>query len=146
MHRSRHINPKSSSERTRAAFEISTPTTQAIDAPAARAADNTVVDSTLTTRSSSASTIFVVTATVTTSSSSKHTMSLGEYKKVRSKATLTHDELQAIFDDGSDADMEGGEGDEEASSPKRDEPDVGSSCPRKDDSDASSSKRSRSGQ
>ncbi|GMF44232.1 unnamed protein product [Phytophthora fragariaefolia] len=41
--------------------------------------------------------------------------------------------------------MEDGEGDEEASSPRRDKPGVGSRRPREDDSDASSSKRLRSG-
>ncbi|GMF15827.1 unnamed protein product [Phytophthora fragariaefolia] len=55
------------------------------------------------------------------------------------------DELEALFDVGSDADMEDGEEDEEISSSRRDDPSVGSCRPREDDSDASSSKRSRSG-
>ncbi|GMF56298.1 unnamed protein product [Phytophthora fragariaefolia] len=49
-------------------------------------------------------------------------MSLGEYKKVRSKAIFARDELQDLFDAGSDADMEGSEEDEETSSSRRDEP------------------------
>ncbi|GMF36203.1 unnamed protein product [Phytophthora fragariaefolia] len=75
----------------------------------------------VTTGSSPASTP-VVTSTVTTSSSPKRTTSLGD-----------------------DADMEGGEEDEEASSSRHDEPGVGSRRPREDDSDASISKRLCSG-
>ncbi|GMF55875.1 unnamed protein product [Phytophthora fragariaefolia] len=55
------------------------------------------------------------------------------------------DELEALFDVGSNADMENGEEDEETSSSKRDDPSLRSHRPREDDSDASSSKRSRSG-
>ncbi|GMF53400.1 unnamed protein product [Phytophthora fragariaefolia] len=58
---------------------------------------------------------------------------------------LARDELEALFDVGSDADMEDGEKDEKISSSRRDDPSVGSRRPRKDDSDASSLKRSRSG-
>ncbi|GMF45065.1 unnamed protein product [Phytophthora fragariaefolia] len=59
---------------------------------------------------------------------------------------LARDELEALFDVGSDADMEDGE--EEGvgtSSSRRHDPSLGSRRPREDDSDASSSKRSRSG-
>ncbi|GMF48402.1 unnamed protein product [Phytophthora fragariaefolia] len=55
------------------------------------------------------------------------------------------DELEALFDVGSDADMEDGEEDEVTSSSRHDDPSVGSRRPHEDDSDASSSKRSRSG-
>ncbi|GMF58115.1 unnamed protein product [Phytophthora fragariaefolia] len=72
-------------------------------------------------------------------------MLLEEFKKARDKATFARDELHALFDAGSDADMEDGEDDEETSSSRRNEPAVGSRRPREDDSDASSSKRSRSG-
>ncbi|GMF48901.1 unnamed protein product [Phytophthora fragariaefolia] len=72
-------------------------------------------------------------------------MSLGECKKARGNTLFARDELEALFDVGSDADMEDGEEDEEASSSSRDDPTVGSRRPREDDSDASISKRSRSG-
>ncbi|GMF81495.1 unnamed protein product [Phytophthora fragariaefolia] len=59
---------------------------------------------------------------------------------------LARDELEALFDVGSDADMEDGEEEDEVpSSSTRVDPSVGSRRPREDDSDASSSKRSRSG-
>ncbi|GMF29953.1 unnamed protein product [Phytophthora fragariaefolia] len=123
---------------------MSTPTTQAAGTPAASTAVNPVVASSATTGSSSASSP-VVTSTVTTSSFPKRTMSLGDYKKTRSNMVLARDELEALFDVGSDADMEDGEEDEEVSSSRRDDTTVGSRRPRKSDSDASSSKRSRSG-
>ncbi|GMF48410.1 unnamed protein product [Phytophthora fragariaefolia] len=113
-------------------------------APAASAAANTVVASSATTGSSLASTP-VVTSTVTTPSSPKRTLSFGEYKKARGNTVFARDELEALFDVGSDDDMEDGEEDEEISSSRRDDPSVGSLRPRKDDSDASSSKRSHSG-
>ncbi|GMF60167.1 unnamed protein product [Phytophthora fragariaefolia] len=69
-------------------------------------------------------------------------MSLGEYKKARGNTVFARDELEAIFDIGSDADMEDGEEDEEPSSSRRDDPSMGSHLPREDDSDAPSSKRS----
>ncbi|GMG15667.1 unnamed protein product [Phytophthora fragariaefolia] len=116
---------------------------QAGGTPAASAAANTVVASSATTGRSSAST-FVVASTVTTPSSPKRTISLGDYKKVRGNALFARDEIEALFDVGSDADMEGGEEDKEISSSRRDDPSVGSRRPREDDSDASSSKRSRS--
>ncbi|GMF57243.1 unnamed protein product [Phytophthora fragariaefolia] len=122
---------------------MSTPTTQAASTPAASAAANTVVASSVTTGSSPASTS-VVTSTVTPPSSVKRTMSLGEYNKARGNTLFASDELEALFDVGSDADMEDGE-DEEVSSSRRDDPSVGSRRPREDDLDASSSKRSRSG-
>ncbi|GMF26181.1 unnamed protein product [Phytophthora fragariaefolia] len=112
--------------------------------PAASATANTVVASSATTRSYSASPS-VVTSTVTTSSSPKRTMSLGDYKKARGNALFARDELEALFDIGSDADMEDEEENEETSSTRRDDPSVGSRRPRKDDSDTSSSKRSCSG-
>ncbi|GMF50440.1 unnamed protein product [Phytophthora fragariaefolia] len=122
---------------------MSTPTTPAAGTPAAPAAANIVVVSSATTGSALASTS-VVTSTVTTPSSPKRTMSLGEYKKARGNALFTRDELEALFDVGSDADMEDGEEDEEVSSSRRDDPSVGSGRPCEDDSDALSSKRSRS--
>ncbi|GMF29560.1 unnamed protein product [Phytophthora fragariaefolia] len=91
------------------------PTTQAPYTPAASAAANTIVASSATTRSSSASSS-VVTSTVTTSSSPKRTMSLGEYKKTRGNTVFARDELEALFNVGSDADMEDVEEDEETSS------------------------------
>ncbi|GMF18917.1 unnamed protein product [Phytophthora fragariaefolia] len=104
---------------TRAHSEISTPTQRTTGAPAAPASADSVVAPAATTTSSSAS-ASVVTSTVTTSSPPpKRTMSLGEYQKERGKSTFTSDELQALFDTGSDADMEDCEGDEEASSPRR---------------------------
>ncbi|GMF33863.1 unnamed protein product [Phytophthora fragariaefolia] len=109
MYRSRHINPKASSERTRTHSETSTPTTQATGTPAASAAANSVVGSSVTTRSSSASSC-VLTLTVTMLSSPKRTMSLGEYK---SNTVFARDELQALFGADSDANMEDGEEDEE---------------------------------
>ncbi|GMF42707.1 unnamed protein product [Phytophthora fragariaefolia] len=84
---------------------MSTPTTQTAGTPAASAAANTVVTSSATTGCSPASTS-VVTSTVTTPSSPKRTMSLGDYKKTRSNALFARDELEALFDVGSDADME----------------------------------------
>ncbi|GMF60184.1 unnamed protein product [Phytophthora fragariaefolia] len=73
-------------------------------------------------------------------------MSLGDYKKTRGNMVLARDELEALFDVGSDADMEDGEEEDKVpSSSTRVDPSVGSSRPREDDSDASSSKRSRSG-
>ncbi|GMF48117.1 unnamed protein product [Phytophthora fragariaefolia] len=126
-------------------FRMSTPTTQAAGTPAASAAENTVVANSATTGSSPAFTS-VVTSTVTTPSSPKRTMSLGEYKVTRGNALFARDELEALFDVGSDADMEDGEEEDEGiSSSRRDDPSVGSRRPREDDSDASSSKRSRSG-
>ncbi|GMF56453.1 unnamed protein product [Phytophthora fragariaefolia] len=123
---------------------MSTPTTQATGTPAASAAANTVVAPLAKTGSSLASTP-VVTSTVMTPSSPKRTMSLGEYKKARDNTGFARDELETLFDVGSDADMEDGEEDEEISSSRRDDPSVGSRRPREDDSNASSSKRSRSG-
>ncbi|GMF63358.1 unnamed protein product [Phytophthora fragariaefolia] len=106
---------------------------------------NIVVASSATTGSSLASTS-VVTSTVTTPSSPKRTMSLGDYKKTRGNMVLARDELEALFDVGSDADMEDGEEeDERTSSSTRVDPSVGSRRPREDESDASSSMRSRSG-
>ncbi|GMF51895.1 unnamed protein product [Phytophthora fragariaefolia] len=122
---------------------MSTPTTQTAGKPAVPAAANTVVASSATTESSPASTS-VVTSTVTTPSSLKRTISLGEYKKTRVNTLYVRDELEALFDVGSDADMEDGE-DEEVSSSRRGDPSVGSRRPREVDSDASISKRSRSG-
>ncbi|GMF42740.1 unnamed protein product [Phytophthora fragariaefolia] len=73
-------------------------------------------------------------------------MSLGDYKKARGNMVLARDELEALFDVGSDPDMEDGEEEDEVpSSSTRDDPSVGFRRPREDDSDASSSKRSRSG-
>ncbi|GMF45620.1 unnamed protein product [Phytophthora fragariaefolia] len=112
--------------------------------PTASAAANTVVATSATTGSSPASTSVVI-STVTTPSSHKRTMSLGDYKKARDNALFARGVLEALFDVGSDADMEDGEEDEEASSSRRGDPSVGSRRPREDDSDASSSKRSRSG-
>ncbi|GMF64132.1 unnamed protein product [Phytophthora fragariaefolia] len=59
---------------------------------------------------------------------------------------LARDELEALFDVGSDADMEDGAKEDEGTlSSTRVDPSVGSRRPREDDSDASSSKRPRSG-
>ncbi|GMF64329.1 unnamed protein product [Phytophthora fragariaefolia] len=59
---------------------------------------------------------------------------------------LTRDELEALFDGGSDADMEDGEEEDEwTSSSTRVDTSVGSRRPHENDSDASGSKRSRSG-
>ncbi|GMF27205.1 unnamed protein product [Phytophthora fragariaefolia] len=127
---------------------MSTPTTQAACTPAASAAANTVVASSATTGSSPALTP-VVTSMVTTPSYPKRTMSLGDYKKMRGNMVLARNELEALFDDGSDADVEDGDKEDEvpssSSSSTRVDPSVGSCCPREDDSNASSSKRSRSG-
>ncbi|GMF54457.1 unnamed protein product [Phytophthora fragariaefolia] len=113
--------------------------------PAASAVANTVVASSATTGSSLASTP-VVTSTVTTPSFPKRTMSLGDYKKTRGNALFARDELEALFDIDSDADMEDGEEEDEGTlSSTRVDSSVGSRRPREDDSDASSSKRSRSG-
>ncbi|GMF62187.1 unnamed protein product [Phytophthora fragariaefolia] len=92
---------------------MSTPTTQAAGTSAASAAANPVVAPVPTTGNSLASSS-VVTSTVTTSSSPKRTISLGEYKKARGNTMFARDELQALFDAGSDSDMEKDEGDEEA--------------------------------
>ncbi|GMF28632.1 unnamed protein product [Phytophthora fragariaefolia] len=86
---------------------MTTPTTRAADSPAASTAVNTVVAPVATTTSSSTSSS-VVTLTVTTSSSTKPSMSLGEYKKAHGNTTFAREELQALFDAGSDVDMEGG--------------------------------------
>ncbi|GMF64399.1 unnamed protein product [Phytophthora fragariaefolia] len=91
---------------------MSTPTTQAAGTPAASAAGNIVVATSATTGSSPASTS-VVTPTVTTPSSPKRTVSLGDYKKPRGNMVLARDELEALFDVGSDADMEDGEEEDE---------------------------------
>ncbi|GMF60049.1 unnamed protein product [Phytophthora fragariaefolia] len=130
---------------TSCSFRMSTPTTQAASTPAASAAGNIVVASSATTGSSPTST-FVVTSTVTTLSSPKRTMSLEDYKKARGNMMLARDELEALFDVDSDADMEDGEEEDEVpSSSTRVDPSVESRRPREDDSDASSSKRSRRG-
>ncbi|GMF54546.1 unnamed protein product [Phytophthora fragariaefolia] len=124
---------------------MSTTTTQATGTPAASAVASIVVASSATTGSFQAST-FVVTSTVTTPSSPKRTMSLEDYKKARGNMVLARDELEALFDVGSDADMEDGEEEDEGtSSLTRVDLSVGSRRPREVDSDASSSKRSRSG-
>ncbi|GMF16015.1 unnamed protein product [Phytophthora fragariaefolia] len=124
---------------------MSTPTTQAASTPAASAGANTVVASSATTGGSLASTP-VVTSTVTTPSSPKRTMSLVGYKNARSNMVPARDELEALFDVGSDADIEDEEEEDiGTSSSTRVDPSVGSRRPREDDSDASSSKRSRSG-
>ncbi|GMF62236.1 unnamed protein product [Phytophthora fragariaefolia] len=132
-------------EDTSCSFQMSMPTTQATGTPAASAAGYIAVASSATTESSLASTP-VVTSTVTTASSPKRTMSLGDYKKTRGNMVLARDELEALFDVGSDADMEDGEEEDEGtSSSTRVDPSVGSRRPREDGSDASSLKRSRSG-
>ncbi|GMF42865.1 unnamed protein product [Phytophthora fragariaefolia] len=123
---------------------MSTPTAQAAGTPAASAAAVTVVASSATTGISPASPS-VVTSTVTTPSSPKRTMSLGDYKKACCNTLFARDELAALFDVGSDVDMEDGEEDEKTSFSRRDDPSLGSRRPREDDSDASSSRRSRSG-
>ncbi|GMF36229.1 unnamed protein product [Phytophthora fragariaefolia] len=124
---------------------MSTPTMTAAGTPAAPAAASTVVVSSATTGCSPASTS-VVTSMMTTPNSSERTMPLGEYKKARGNTVYACDELEALFDAGSDADMEdGGEEDEGTSSSTRVDPSVGSRRPGEDVSDASSSKRSRSG-
>ncbi|GMF57807.1 unnamed protein product [Phytophthora fragariaefolia] len=124
---------------------MSTPTPQAAGTPAASAVANTVVTNPATTGSSLASTS-VVTPTVTTPSFPKQTMSLGDYKKTRGNMVLARDELEALFDVGSDADMEDREEEDEGtSSSARVDLSVGSRRPREDDSEASSSKRSRGG-
>ncbi|GMG17898.1 unnamed protein product [Phytophthora fragariaefolia] len=71
-------------------------------------------------------------------------MSLGEYKMAHDNTVFVRNDLEALYDVGSDADMEDGEEDEETSSSRCDKPGIGSRHPRKDDPDASSSKRSRS--
>ncbi|GMF91420.1 unnamed protein product [Phytophthora fragariaefolia] len=115
---------------------MSTPTTQAAGTPAASAAGNIVVATSATTGSSPASTP-VVTPTVTTPSSPKRTMSLGDYKRARGNMVLARDELEALFDVGSDADMEDGEEEDEGtSSSTRVDPSLGSRRSREDDSDA----------
>ncbi|GMF64309.1 unnamed protein product [Phytophthora fragariaefolia] len=104
---------------------MSTPTTQAAGTPAASAAGNIVVAKVATTI---------------------RTVSLGDYLKTRGNMVLARDELEALFDVGSDADMEDGEEEDDVpSSSTRVDPSVGSRRPREDDSDASGSKRSRSG-
>ncbi|KAE9197414.1 hypothetical protein PF005_g16516 [Phytophthora fragariae] len=117
-------------------------TTQTSDAPAAA---DTAVASTATTATSSVSSASVVTSTVTTPSSPKPTISVGGYKKTRSKPVYARDLLFQYIDVGSDVDMEEGEEEKEISSSVREASNVGTRRPRKDDSDASSSKRSRSG-
>ncbi|GMF63391.1 unnamed protein product [Phytophthora fragariaefolia] len=73
-------------------------------------------------------------------------MSLGDYKQTRGNALFARDELEALFDVGSDTDMEDEEEEVEVpSSSTRVDPSAGSRRPCEDDSDASSSKRSRSG-
>ncbi|KAE9336896.1 hypothetical protein PF008_g12809 [Phytophthora fragariae] len=124
---------------------MSTPTTQTSDAPAAPAAADAVVTTSASTATSSASSASVVTSTVTTSSSPKRTISVGEYKKTRSKPIYARDTLFEELGVGIDVDMEEGEEKGESSSPGRNEASVGMRRPREDDSDASSSKRSRSG-
>ncbi|GMF57126.1 unnamed protein product [Phytophthora fragariaefolia] len=84
---------------------MSTPTTQADGTPAASAAANSVVAASATTGSSVVSTP-VVTSTVTTPNSPKRTIALGDYKKTRGNALFARDELEALFDVGSDANME----------------------------------------
>ncbi|GMF82278.1 unnamed protein product [Phytophthora fragariaefolia] len=65
-------------------------------------------------------------------------MSLGDYKKTRGNMVLARDELEALFDVGSDADMEDGEVEGEVPSPStRVDPSVGSRRPREDDSEYS---------
>ncbi|GMG18207.1 unnamed protein product [Phytophthora fragariaefolia] len=119
---------------TSCSFQMSTPTTQAVGTPAASAAANTIVASSATTGSSLSSTP-VVTSTVTTPSSPERTMSLGDYKQMRGIMVLARDELEALFDVGSDADMEDGEEEDEGtSSSTRVDPSVGSRRPRDDDS------------
>ncbi|KAE9174841.1 hypothetical protein PF004_g26558 [Phytophthora fragariae] len=140
MRRSRHINPKSSSERTSCSFRNE----HAYDADLRYAccicsrergrrylSDDCNIFS-----------LFVVTSTVTTSSSPKRTTSVGEYHKTRGKVIYASENL---FDGMEDLDMEEGEEERESSSSGRDESSVGTRRPREDDSDASSSKRSRSG-
>ncbi|GMF51034.1 unnamed protein product [Phytophthora fragariaefolia] len=117
---------------------MSTPTTQTAGAPAASPAANNVVASSATTISSSAPTTTVVTLTVTTPSSPKRTMSFGGYKKAHVNTEFARDELQALFDVGSDVDLEEHEGTE---FPRW----RGVASSREDHLDASSSKRSRSG-
>ncbi|GMF25384.1 unnamed protein product [Phytophthora fragariaefolia] len=119
MCRSRHINPKTSSEEKLVLIPNEHATTQATGTPAASAAANTVVASSATTGSSSAS-ASVVTSTVTTSGSPKRHRSLGEYKKARGNVMFARVELEARFDVGSDVDMENGEVDEETPSSTRD--------------------------
>ncbi|KAE8989508.1 hypothetical protein PR001_g21756 [Phytophthora rubi] len=118
------------------------PTTQTSDAPAAA---DTAVASTATTATSSVSSASVVTSTMTTPSSPKPTISVGGYKKTRSKPVYARDLLFQYIDVGSDVDMEEGEEEKEISSSVREGSNVGTRRPREDDSDASSSKRSRSG-
>ncbi|GMF62102.1 unnamed protein product [Phytophthora fragariaefolia] len=130
---------------TSCSFQMNTPTTQAAGTPAASAAANTVVANSATTGSSPAS-ISAVTSTATTPSSPKRTMSLGDYKETRGNMVLARDELEGLFDVGSDADMKDGEEEAEGTpTSTRVDPSVRSRRPREDDSDASSSKRSRSG-
>ncbi|GMF60637.1 unnamed protein product [Phytophthora fragariaefolia] len=143
MCRSRHINRETSSEEILVLIRNEHANDAGRRTPAAPAAANTVVASSGTTGNSPAFTS-VVTSTVTTPSSPKRMMPLGEYKKARGNTVYARDELEALFDVGSDADMEDGE-DEEVSSSRRGDPSVGSRHPREDDSDASSSERSRSG-
>ncbi|GMF57853.1 unnamed protein product [Phytophthora fragariaefolia] len=94
---------------------MSTPTTQAASTPAASAAGNVVVASSATTGSSPASTS-VVPSTVTTPSSPKRTMLLGDYKQTRGNALFARDELDALFDVSSCADMKDGEEEDEGTS------------------------------
>ncbi|KAE8967837.1 hypothetical protein PR003_g33146, partial [Phytophthora rubi] len=125
--------------------EMSTPTTQTFDTPAAPAAAGAVVASTATTATSSASSASVVTSSVTTSSPPKRTISVGEYQKTRSKVVYARETLFEELGIGGDVDMEEGEEERDSSSSGRNEASVGTRRPREDDSDTSSSKRSRSG-
>ncbi|GMF14888.1 unnamed protein product [Phytophthora fragariaefolia] len=74
-----------------------------------------------------------------------HVAHSNEYNKSRGNTVFARDELEALFDVGSDADMEDGEEDGETSSSRRDDPSVRSRRPREDDTNASRSKHSRSG-
>ncbi|GMF50535.1 unnamed protein product [Phytophthora fragariaefolia] len=67
------------------------------------------------------------------------------FHDARGNTVFARDEFEALFDVGSDADMEDDEEDEAISSSRRDDPRVGSRRPREDGSDALSSKRSHSG-
>ncbi|GMF61314.1 unnamed protein product [Phytophthora fragariaefolia] len=142
--RSRHINPKTSSEEILVLIQNEHANDAGRRHACCSAAAYTVVASSATAESFPASTP-VVTSTVTTPSSPKRTMSLGEYKKARGNTFFARNELEALFDVGSNADKEDGEEDEVISTSRRDDPIVGSRHSREDVSDASSSKRSRSG-
>ncbi|GMF47127.1 unnamed protein product [Phytophthora fragariaefolia] len=66
-------------------------------------------------------------------------------RHARGNTVFARDELEALFDVGSDADTDDGKEDEETSSSRRDYLSVGSRRHREDESEASSSKRTRSG-